>query len=237
MTTVRNSSPKSRLVWVLLTLLILLALLLVPALSYAHPRDELEQATYLEILPKHVTIEVNLAPGDIIASDFASLLDTDHDGKMTESEQSAFANQLLSNLLLSIDGTALPLQIKTSQFPPIESLKNGEERIRLTFDSPISSLSAGKHTLRYENRYTLPKIKSGYLATTLAGEQGIEVGTQTRDATQKVIDVEFLAPATSNFASLGIVAIFFALIGTWLWTRIRHQKMRNFSKRPQSPNR
>jgi hypothetical protein len=199
----------------------LLALLLVPALSYAHPRDELEQATYLEILPKHVTIEVNLAPGDIIASDFASLLDKDHDGKLTESEQSAFTSQLLSHLSLSIDGTALPLQIRKSQFPPIESLKKGEERIRLTFDSPVPPFSAGKHTLRYENRYTLTKIKSGYLATTLAGEQGIQVGTQTRDATQKAIEVEFLAQATSNFGSLGIVSIFSVLIGVWLWTRIR----------------
>jgi hypothetical protein len=228
MTTARNSSPKSRLVWVLLTWLVLLTLLLVPALTYAHPRDELEQATYLEILPKYVTIEVNLAPGDIIASDFASLLDKDHDGKLIESEQSAFANQLLSHLSLSIDGTALPLQIKTSQFPTIENLKRGEDRIRLTFDSLVPPFSAGKHTLRYENHYTLPKIKSGYLATTLAGEQGIEVGTQTRDATQKVIDVEFLAPATNNLASLSIATLFSMLIGAWLWTRGKQmKKMKN----------
>jgi hypothetical protein len=197
----------------------LLALLLVPALSYAHPRDELEQATYLEILPRHVTIEVNLAPGDLISSDFASLLDKDHNGKLIESEQSAFANQLLSHLSLSLDGTALPLQIKTSQFPPIESLKRGEDRIRLTFYSPISSFSGGKHTLRYENRYTLPKIKSGYLAMTLAGEQGIQIGMQTRDANQKNIKVEFLAPVSNNLASFSVGVVCLIFVGVWLWSK------------------
>jgi hypothetical protein len=225
MTTAQTLSPKSRLFCLLLALPMLL--LVLPSLTHAHPRDELEQATYVEILPRHVAIELNLAPGDLVATDFASLLDTNQDGKLTESEQSVFVTTLLSHLSLSLDGTVLPLQIKNSQFPALESLKRGEERIRLTFDSGISPLSAGKHTLHYENHYTLPKINSGYLATTLMGEQGIQVGTQTRDATQKVIEVEFLAPATSKVASLCLIAIFSVLIGVRLWVQIRQVRKRD----------
>ena len=167
MTTARHlrSSALALLVWTLT----------LPA--HAHPRDELGQASYIGITQRAVTIELSLTPGDQLAPSFATL-----------AQKPDFAQQVLSKLSLTLEGK--PLTLKLVRGP----IKTPEQSTKLFFEAPLASLSAGAHTLRFENQYA--PFKSGYLATTLASTDGMLIGLQAHDALQKTLTVSFQAPAT-----------------------------------------
>lgn len=155
------------------SLLVILALG-VPA--QAHPRDELGQASYLEITRAAVRVELNLAPGEQLTTAHAALV-----------AKSDYAQQVLSALSLTLDGKPLALRLVRG---PVAT---PEQSTKLFLEASVPSLSAGKHTLRYENRYA--PFKSGYIATTLAGTDGITIGKQLHDPLQQTLTVEWEAPA------------------------------------------
>ncbi|WP_395094751.1 hypothetical protein [Armatimonas sp.] len=187
-----------------------LALLILPMASpvRAHPRDELGQASYVGITRKAITVELSLAPGDQLAPSFAAL-----------EEKPDFAQRVLGNLTLSLDGKRLALRLVR------EPLRTPEQSTKLFMEAPLVSLSAGAHTLHYENRYA--PFKSGYLATTLAGTDGITIGTQTHGAFQQTLTVAFQAPATGYPLFVWIVASLLALAASYgAWGRKKSQNLR-----------
>ncbi len=144
--------------------------------GHAHPRDELGQASYLGITRSAVTVELNLAPGEQLTAAFAALMAKD-----------SYPQQVLSQLSLALDGRPLALRLVGG---PVAT---PEQSTKLYFEAPLPSLSSGTHTLRYENRYQ--PFKSGYIATTLAGTEGIVIGKQLHDPLQQTLTVEWEAPA------------------------------------------
>jgi hypothetical protein len=191
-----------------------LALLFVlcPLSAQGHPRDELGQASYVGITSTAVTIELNLTPGDKLASAFATL-----------AEKPDYPQRVLSDLTLSLDGIALPLHLVKWQLPEHESLRRGEQSVRLFLQAPLAALAGGKHTLRFQNFYAPVKMKNGYLATTLTGTDGIRIGKQIHNSTQQKLTIEFQAPTTSLSQSLsaGFIGVLLALCGGYGWYRRR----------------
>ena len=178
--------------------------------AHAHPRDELEQVAYVGITPTAVTIELNLTPGDLLARTFA-----------TRAEKPDYPQRVLSDLSLWLDGAALPLYLSQSHVPESESLRRGEQSVRLVLKAPLASLSGGRHTLTFRNRHAPAAMTSGYLAAMLQGTEGIQVGQQTHDATQQTLTVAFEAPATGLPLRLGMIGALLALGAGHLWYRRR----------------
>jgi hypothetical protein len=202
MTTVRSFSSSA------LALLLLGTLLRLPA--HAHPRDELEQASYIGITAAAVTVELNLTPGDQIAPNFATL-----------AEKPNYPQRVLSELTISLDGISLPLHLVTCELPEREALRRGEKSIRLSLQAPLAALSSGKHTLCYQNRHVPITVKSGYIATTLTGTEDLRIGQQTHDATQQTLTVEFEVHGRGQPLGAGILGALLALCGGYGWYRRR----------------
>lgn len=183
-----------------------LALLILPLAlpALAHPRDELGQASYVGITRTAITIELSLTPGDQLAPSFAALV-----------KKPDFVQHVRGALTLSLDGERLALHLVR------EPIRTPEQSTKLFLEAPLTSLTAGAHTLRYANRYA--PFKSGYLATTLAGTDGITIGTQTHGALQQTLTVAFRAPATGLPLFFWIVAGILALAASYGIRGIRNK--------------
>jgi hypothetical protein len=205
MTMVRSFSSSAR---ALLLFCVLPVFYTLPA--HAHPRDELGQASYVGITASAVTVELNLTPGDLLAPAFAAL-----------AEKPDYPQWVLSELMLSLDGVPLPLRLVKCQLPEHESLRRGEQSMRLFFQAPLASLPGGKHMLSYQNLHAPLTVKNGYLATTLMGSEDIRIGQQTHDATQQALTVEFHIPSRGLPLQAGILGAVLVLCGCYGWHRRR----------------
>jgi hypothetical protein len=175
-----------------------LALALLPTSAWAHPRDELEQASYIGIAPDAVTVELDLIPGDLVEEVFAR-----------ETQRGDHAARVAAALRLSLDDIPLPLELLRTRPLPVG--------LRLYLHAPLSPLAAGRHTLRYENGYA--PLRGGYLATALAGSERLTIGEQRRDERQRSVAIDFDVAADSLPRSVWVTGAIFVAGGIALWRR------------------
>ena len=154
-----------------------LATVLSPALVYAHPIDELAQASYVGITGDAVTVELDLIPGEQVDAAFKR-----------EVQKEGYPKNVGAALHLSLDGKSISVETVRA-----EKRELGQ---RLFFRAALPQITAGAHQLRYENAYA--PFKSGYLAATLAGSEQIAIEKQERDTLQKTLTIDFYSRVGSK---------------------------------------
>src|SRR3954464_3227923 len=108
-------------IWSLGLICLLTSVLLPAKEAEAHRIDEYVQNTYIDPAPDRTTLELNLTPGVLVAPEMLALIDTDGDGEISETEGDAYANEVLRDITLEVDGEPQPLTLTSSQFPtPLE---------------------------------------------------------------------------------------------------------------------
>jgi len=173
------------------TLLAIAGVLLVVARSAsAHRLDEYLQATRLSISSNEVGIELDLTPGVDIAPLIFALINTDHDGRISPSEAERYANQVVREIAIEIDGRRSQLGVLRYEFPSFQEMSAGEGTIRI-YARAIWRGSAGAHYLVYQNNY---KTDLGvYLVNVLRpGTPAIEITEQRRDRFQRGMNLAFV---------------------------------------------
>ena len=99
----------------LLSALLAAALLLVQAAAAtAHRLDEYLQATRLGVGPSSVSIEIELTPGQSIASSVIAAIDSDGDGQFSTAEAEAYGRMVVGSWTLSVDGRPVQLQYRSA---------------------------------------------------------------------------------------------------------------------------
>src|SRR5262245_6031674 len=71
----------------------------------AHELDEYVQATLISLEPARVDLSMRLVPGAEVFDDVMKVVDADGDGVVTATEAHRYAERVLGELTLSIDGT------------------------------------------------------------------------------------------------------------------------------------
>src|SRR2546428_291772 len=82
----------------------IVVLLPFPATTSAHRVDEYLQATRLSLARDRIGLEIDLTPGVNVAQMIFAVINTDHDGRISQSEGRAYANQFLKQIVLDLDG-------------------------------------------------------------------------------------------------------------------------------------
>src|SRR5216684_1861950 len=168
------------------TLFALAGILLIfaPAAS-AHRLDEYLQATRLSIAVNQVRVEIDLTPGVDVAPMIFALINTDHDGRISASEAHKYANQVVQETVLEIDGHRSRLDLLKYEFPTFQEMSAGEGTIRIHARA-LWVGAAGEHRLVYQNNH---KTDLGvYLVNALRpGNRDIEITEQQRDPLQRGI--------------------------------------------------
>lgn len=158
--------------------------------GFAHRLDEYLQATRIAVATNRLTLTFELTPGVMVAGQLLEIIDQDRDGRVSDAEGSAYAQQFLKDLCLGLDGKAMQLSSTAVSFPSAREMKDGTGVIHIRATSPVGPLGAGGHALTVTNRH-LPAI-SVYLVNALRSkEPAVEIGQQTRDELQKEYRLEF----------------------------------------------
>ena len=156
----------------------------------AHRLDEYLQATRLSLSANQIGVEIDLTPGVDVAQAIFAMINTDHDGRISPSEGERYANQMVRETALEIDGRRAQLDVLRYEFPSFQEMSAGEGTIRI-YARAIWRGSAGAHRLVYQNNHKADL--SVYLVNALRpGTPAIEITEQHRDPFQRGMNLGFL---------------------------------------------
>src|SRR5215469_7956001 len=92
------------------------AVLLAGTSAFAHRLDEYLQATLISVERDRVQAQVRLVPGVAVLPVVLAEIDRDGDGAISESEQRAYADRVLSDLSLTMNGSRLRPSLVAARF-------------------------------------------------------------------------------------------------------------------------
>jgi len=166
------------------------ALLTAAALpAAAHRLDEYLQGALISVDYNRLSAEMTLTPGTAVFPLVISEIDTDGNGAISPAEQNAYADRILGDLAIAIDGRKLKPQLVSIRFPGMEEMKEGRGEIRLEFTAALPA-GSGQRELTFENRHQ--KRISAYLVNALAPrDPGVRIVAQNRDYTQSLYRLEY----------------------------------------------
>ena len=108
--------------------LIAACVLLLCKSAFAHRIDEYLQATILSLETNRVQASMRLIPGMLVASSVIAGIDSDGDGVFSESEERAYAQRVLGDLSITIDGRSVQPKLVSWSFPQPAQMRDGTWR-------------------------------------------------------------------------------------------------------------
>ena len=164
-------------------------LLMFPSATLAHRIDEYLQATRVSLAPDRVVLRIALTPGVEIAPAIFARINSSRDGRISEAEGRAYANQMLNEIVIEMDGRKQHLDLVLCEFPTFEEMSAGLGTIRIEARATWT-LAPGPHWLFLRNNH---RHDCGvYLVNALVpASPEIEITAQQRDPLQREIRVGF----------------------------------------------
>jgi hypothetical protein len=185
-------------------------LLLIATPAAAHRLDEYLQATTIAVEKGRVHAEIRLAPGVIVFPTVFADIDRNADGVASEPEQRAYAERVLRDLSLSVDGTRLSLRLVSWTFAPAKLLEEGRGEIQLKFEADVLG-TADTRRLTFENHHQ--RRIGVYLVNGLVPrDPDIRLGAQRRSEDQSFYQLDYV-DASAPVAARS----FMTWSGPWGW--------------------
>jgi hypothetical protein len=168
--------------------------------AWAHRIDEYLQATILSLEPNQVQASMRLIPGVMVAPSVIATIDDNHDGSFSENEKRAYADQVLADLSLSIDGQAVKPQLDSWDIPDASHLRDGLGEIHLEYHVDLPPGTAVNRTLVLANRHL--SGSSVYLVNVeVPQDRTLHVVDQKRNPRQSVYELDYQQVGTATESS------------------------------------
>ena len=205
-------------------------LLLAGTPASAHRLDEYLQATTISVERDRVRAQIRLTPGVAVFPIVLANIDTDADGVISEAEQLAYAERVLGDLSLTIDGDRLRLRLVSLKFAQIEEMKEGLGEIQLEFDADVAS-GGPNRSLTFENQHQ-SRIAAYLVNCLVPRDPGIRITAQNRNYQQSFYQLDYIqadvrsGPQSSAWWSssrgwLGAAALLLLAGFGFVWRRAR----------------
>ena len=170
--------------------------------AFAHRLDEYLQATTISLEKDRVQAQIRLTPGVAVFPIVFASIDSDADGIISEAEQHAYAERVLRDLSLTIDGDRVQLRLVSSRASNVQEMMDGRGEIQLDVDANVPH---GGHDRRlvFENHHESPI--AAYLVNCLVpSDPDIRVTAQDRNYDQSFYQLDYVETgARSGPLSLG----------------------------------
>jgi len=165
-------------------------LLLLGVRASAHRLDEYLQAALISLEKDRVAISLRLVPGVAVSTAVLGGMHANGDGLISEQEQRVYAEQVLRDLLLTVDGRRLSPTIVSVKFPNVEAIKEGlgEIRVELAAELPRGS---GKRSLVFENHHQ-ERIAAYLVNCLVPRDSDIRVAAQSRNEQQSFYQLDYV---------------------------------------------
>ena len=160
------------------------------AVVRAHQLDEYLQAARLSLGHDRVTVEIDLTPGVTVAQAIIARLDADGDRIIAPEEARAYAESVLSEVLVTLDGRPVGVMLERVEVPSREELRDGVGTIQLRAGASVAHGGSGRRRLDFRNNHR-PDL-SVYLVNALTStDRAVHVVRQTRDVHQRGIQIDY----------------------------------------------
>jgi hypothetical protein len=167
--------------------------------AFAHRLDEYLQATILSVEKNRVQGSMRLIPGVAVSSIVIASIDADGDGFISEAEGRAYAERVLGDLSLTIDGNHLKPRLVSVNFPRIEEMKEGMGEIQIEFIADLPR-GAPNRKLVLENHHQ--NRMAAYLVNCLVPQdQDIQVIAQNRNEDQSFYELDYAVAGVGSEAA------------------------------------
>jgi hypothetical protein len=165
------------------------------ASASAHRLDEYLQATIISVEKDRVQVSMRLVPGVAVSSFVLTSIDTNADGVISEAEGRAYAERVLRDVSLTMDGDVLRPRLISVQFPGIQEIKEELWESHLEFSADLPPGEPNRR-LVFENHHQ--SGISAYLVNCLAPRDPyIKVVAQKRDEQQSFYQLDYVQAGVS----------------------------------------
>ncbi|HEY2470169.1 MAG TPA: HupE/UreJ family protein, partial [Terracidiphilus sp.] len=182
--------------------------LLLGKTASAHRIDEYLQATILSVEGNRVQASMRLIPGMLVSSSVIVAIDSNRDGVFSEGEGRAYAERVIGDLSITIDGRNVRPQLISWSYPQPAQMRNGlgEIHIEYTVDLPYGgtnrALILTNHHLNYTSVYLMNVV--------VPQDRNIHILAQKRNEQQSVYELDYQqmsavgAASQTPWANLGV---------------------------------
>ncbi len=159
----------------------------------AHRLDEYLQATLISVEKDRVHAAMRLVPGVAVSSFVLRSIDTNGDGVISQTEQRAYAERVLRDVSLELDGHILRPRLISVEFPAAEemgeemaeAMKEGLGEFRIEFSAELPRGGPNRRLI-FENRHQ--RGIAAYLVNCLVPrDRDIRVIAQNRNEQQSFL--------------------------------------------------
>lgn len=159
-----------------------------PAL--AHRLDEYLQATIISVEKDRIQAQIRLAPGVAVFPIVLATIDTDGDGVISETEQWAYAERVLRDLSLTINGDPVRLRAVSTRSATTEELKQGLGEIQLEYDADVPAGGPNRR-LVFENHHQT-RIAAYLVNCLVPRDPDIRITAQQRNYPQSFYRLDYV---------------------------------------------
>ncbi|MFZ0591790.1 MAG: HupE/UreJ family protein [Bryobacteraceae bacterium] len=166
-------------------------LLSLGAPAYTHRLDEYLQATIISVEKDRVQAFMRLVPGVAVSSIVISSIDTNGDGIISDTEQQGYAERMLRDLSLSVDGHPLKLRLVSVDFPAIGEMKEGLGQIQIEFTADLPRSTGSNRRLIFENHHQ-SRIAAYLMNCLVPLDKNIQITAQNRNENQSFYQLDYV---------------------------------------------
>ncbi len=197
--------------------------------AFAHRLDEYLQATIISVEKDRAEVSMRLVPGVAVSSIVLLSIDTNGDGIISEAEQRTYAERVLRDLSITVDGKSVSPTLIKQMFPAIEEIKAGLGEIQIQFTLDLPS-GGPERRIVFDNHHQ--NGISVYLMNCLVPrDPSIRILTQNRNQSQSFYQLDYAAVgSSSDLLYLKWPSIFRGWMGTVGFRSIFRLGMRHIAK-------
>src|SRR5208282_5312747 len=164
-------------------------LLALGAFVSAHRLDEYLQATMFAVEKDRVVGTMRLIPGVAVAPLVLASIGINADGVISEAEQRAYAERVLGDMSLTVDGKSLKPRLVSVDFPQVEEMKEGVGEIHIEFTADLPRGGANRK-LVFENHHQT-RIAAYLVNCLVPSDPDIRIIAQNRNVDQSLYQLEY----------------------------------------------
>ena len=197
----------------------------------AHRLDEYLQGSLISVEKNRLQVQMTLTPGVAVFPVLIRSIDTDADGVISEKEQRAYAEQVLHDLSLVIDGERRAPQLLSVRFSTVDEMKEGRGEIQLEIQFNFGAdlpLGGRARKVVFENHHQ-SQIAAYQVNCLVPRDPNIRIAAQKRNYLQSVYQLEYEQEDVrsdpshlaiwSSLAWLGAVPLLLLTRLLFLWRR------------------
>ncbi|SDE82726.1 HupE/UreJ family protein [Terriglobus roseus] len=173
-----------------LAAVIVMCMLLCGNTAWAHRIDEYLQATILSVEANRVHASMRLIPGVLVAPAVIAAIDSDHDGAFSEAEKRAYAERVVRDLSITVNGKAAHPELDAWTLPEATQLRDGLGEIHIEYHVDVPSSTGANRSLVIANHHL--NDASVYLVNVeVPQDRALRVVDQKRNAKQSVYELDY----------------------------------------------